>query len=75
MVFSVPGVAPDHVLACIDHGVHAVVGTTGWTAESLDRVRAALAGAPQLGVLVAPNFALGAVLMMRFSRRTSSPSR
>jgi 4-hydroxy-tetrahydrodipicolinate reductase len=67
VVFSVPGVAPDHVLACIEHGVHAVVGTTGWTPESLDRVRAALAGAPRLGVLVAPNFALGAVLMMRFA--------
>jgi 4-hydroxy-tetrahydrodipicolinate reductase len=67
VVFSVPDVAPDHVLACVRHGVHAVVGTTGWTPERLDTVRAALAGAPGVGVLVAPNFALGAVLLMRFA--------
>jgi 4-hydroxy-tetrahydrodipicolinate reductase len=47
--------------------VHAVVGTTGWTTERLDRVREALDGAHGVGVLVAPNFALGAVLLMRFA--------
>ena len=36
VVFSVPAVALDHVLACVRHGVHAVVGTTGWTEERLD---------------------------------------
>jgi 4-hydroxy-tetrahydrodipicolinate reductase len=67
VVFSVPDVAVEHVLACVRHGVHAVVGTTGWTAEGLDQVRTALADAPGVGVLVAPNFALGAVLLMRFA--------
>jgi 4-hydroxy-tetrahydrodipicolinate reductase len=67
VVFSVPDVALDHVLACVRHGVHAVVGTTGWTPEKLDAVRAALEEAPGVGVLVAPNFALGAVLLMRFA--------
>ncbi|MGZ4603200.1 MAG: 4-hydroxy-tetrahydrodipicolinate reductase [Kineosporiaceae bacterium] len=67
VVFSVPAVALDHVLTCVRHGVHAVVGTTGWTPERLDAVRAALADAPGVGVLVAPNFALGAVLLMRFA--------
>jgi 4-hydroxy-tetrahydrodipicolinate reductase len=67
VVFSTPDVAVDHVLACVRLGVHAVVGTTGWTPERLDRVRAALDGAPGIGVLVAPNFALGAVLLMRFA--------
>ncbi len=67
VVFSVPDVAVEHVLACVRHGVHAVVGTTGWTAERLDQVRTALADAPGVGVLVAPNFALGAVLLMRFA--------
>ena len=67
VVFSTPDVAVDHVLACLRLGVHAVVGTTGWTAERLDRVRAALDGAAGVGVLVAPNFALGAVLLMRFA--------
>jgi 4-hydroxy-tetrahydrodipicolinate reductase len=67
VVFSTPDVAVDHVLACVRLGVHAVVGTTGWTSERLDRVRAALDGATGVGVLVAPNFALGAVLLMRFA--------
>jgi 4-hydroxy-tetrahydrodipicolinate reductase len=67
VVFSVPEVALDHVLACVRHGVHAVVGTTGWTPERLDVVRAALDDRPGVGVLVAPNFALGAVLLMRFA--------
>ncbi|MFN8076955.1 MAG: 4-hydroxy-tetrahydrodipicolinate reductase [Kineosporiaceae bacterium] len=67
VVFSVPDVAVEHVLACVRHGVHAVVGTTGWSQDRLDQVRAALADAPGVGVLIAPNFALGAVLLMRFA--------
>jgi 4-hydroxy-tetrahydrodipicolinate reductase len=66
VVFSTPDVVVDHVLACVRMGVHAVVGTTGWNPERLDRVRAALDG-EAVAVLVAPNFALGAVLLMRFA--------
>jgi len=67
VVFSTPDAAEQHVLTCVSRGVHAVVGTTGWTAAALDRVQAALRPAPGVGVLVAPNFALGAVLLMRFA--------
>jgi 4-hydroxy-tetrahydrodipicolinate reductase len=67
VVFSVPDVAVEHTLACVGAGVHAVVGTTGWTADRLAAVESALVGAPGVGVLVAPNFALGAVLLMRFA--------
>jgi len=67
VVFSVPDVVVEHTVACVRAGVHAVVGTTGWTEDRLDAVRAALAQAPRVGVLVAPNFALGAVLLMRFA--------
>lgn len=67
VVFSVPDAAPAHVSACIRAGVHAVVGTTGWTPQRLDAVRADLEAHPEVGVLVAPNFALGAVLLMRFA--------
>jgi len=67
VVFSVPDVALDHVLSCVRHGVHAVVGTTGWTPGRLDAVREELTVAPDVGVLVAPNFAVGAVLLMRFA--------
>ncbi|MBL8930254.1 MAG: 4-hydroxy-tetrahydrodipicolinate reductase [Kineosporiaceae bacterium] len=68
VVFSVPDVGLEHVRACIRAGVHAVVGTTGWNAERLDAVRAELEFAAGVGVLVAPNFALGAVLLMRFAQ-------
>jgi 4-hydroxy-tetrahydrodipicolinate reductase len=67
VVFSVPDVVLEHTLACIRHGVHAVIGTTGWDETKLDAVRQALAEAPGVGVLVAPNFALGAVLLMKFA--------
>lgn len=72
VVFSVPDVAVEHTVACVRAGVHAVVGTTGWTAERLAEVRAALDAAPGVGVLVAPNFALGAVLLMRFAAAASA---
>jgi 4-hydroxy-tetrahydrodipicolinate reductase len=62
---------PDAVLTnvefCIAHGIHAVVGTSGLDAPRLAQLRDRLAAAPTVGVLVAPNFALGAVLMMRFA--------
>ncbi len=69
--FTVPAVAEANVRSLVAQGVHAVVGTTGWTAESLARVEADLAGRPGVGVLVAPNFALGAVLAMAFAARAA----
>lgn len=62
---------PDSVLEnlrfCVDNGIHAVVGTSGLGAAELDTVRSWLAERPEVGVLVAPNFAIGAVLSMRFA--------
>ncbi|TKR22246.1 4-hydroxy-tetrahydrodipicolinate reductase [Cellulomonas hominis] len=69
--FTVPAVAEANVRSLVAQGVHAVVGTTGWTAESLARVEGDLAGRPGVGVLVAPNFALGAVLAMAFAARAA----
>ena len=69
--FTVPSVAESNVRSLVAQGVHAVVGTTGWTAESLARVEADLAARPGVGVLVAPNFALGAVLAMAFAARAA----
>lgn len=71
VIFSVPATAPEHVLACLDAGVHAVVGTTGWSTQALDDVSAALASRPSLGVLIAPNFAIGALLLMRFAAQAA----
>lgn len=69
--FTVPGATLANVLHCVEQGVHAVVGTTGWTDESLGQVRAALAVHPKVGVLIAPNFAIGAVLTMRFAAQAA----
>ncbi|RMI33884.1 4-hydroxy-tetrahydrodipicolinate reductase [Streptomyces triticirhizae] len=66
---------PDSVLAnlefCVAHGIHGVVGTTGWTEERLAALRGWLSAAPQVGVLIAPNFGIGAVLTMRFARQAA----
>jgi 4-hydroxy-tetrahydrodipicolinate reductase len=69
--FSTPEATLANVLHCIRRGVHTVVGTTGWTEEKLDRVRWALDTSPGTGVLIAPNFSLGAVLMMRFAAQAA----
>jgi 4-hydroxy-tetrahydrodipicolinate reductase len=65
--FTHPDVVMDNLEFCISHGIHAVVGTTGFDAERLDRLRSWLADSEGTGVLVAPNFSIGAVLMMRFA--------
>ncbi|HXV52892.1 MAG TPA: 4-hydroxy-tetrahydrodipicolinate reductase [Solirubrobacterales bacterium] len=61
--FTVPEMALENVRACVDAGVHAVVGTTGFDLEQLREI----AEGGEANVFVAPNFAIGAVLMMRFA--------
>lgn len=65
--FTHPDVVMDNLEFCIDHGIHAVVGTTGFDDDRLAQVRGWLADSPETGVLVAPNFSIGAILMMRFA--------
>jgi 4-hydroxy-tetrahydrodipicolinate reductase len=65
--FTHPDVVMDNIRFAIDQGIHAVVGTTGFTEQRLNTIREWLADTPQLGVIVVPNFAIGAVLMMRFA--------
>jgi 4-hydroxy-tetrahydrodipicolinate reductase len=65
--FTHPDVVMDNLEFCVSHGIHAVVGTTGFDAERLDTLRGWLADSEGTGVLVAPNFSIGAVLMMRFA--------
>jgi len=69
--FTVPEVTEGNVHALLNLGLHVVVGTTGWTNESLGRLRIHLAQIPELGVLVAPNFALGAVLAMALAAKAA----
>jgi 4-hydroxy-tetrahydrodipicolinate reductase len=66
--FTHPDVVMDNIRFAIDQGIHAVVGTTGFTPERLDTVRTWLADAPSVGVLIAPNFGIGAVLSMKFAQ-------
>ncbi|GBQ04350.1 4-hydroxy-tetrahydrodipicolinate reductase [Streptomyces spongiicola] len=56
---------------CVRHGIHAVVGTTGWTDERLTHLRTSLAASPETGVLIAPNFSIGAVLTMKFAAQAA----
>ncbi|MFG3310124.1 4-hydroxy-tetrahydrodipicolinate reductase [Streptomyces wuyuanensis] len=56
---------------CVRHGIHAVVGTTGWTDERLAHLRTSLAASPETGVLIAPNFSIGAVLTMKFAAQAA----
>ncbi|MDQ4053100.1 MAG: 4-hydroxy-tetrahydrodipicolinate reductase [Actinomycetota bacterium] len=65
--FTNPDVVMDNLEFCIDHGIHAVVGTTGFDEGRLDILRGWLESTPATGVLVAPNFSIGAILMMRFA--------
>ncbi len=69
--FTQPDVVMDNLKFLRDTGIHAVVGTTGFTDERLDRVRDWLSAKPGVGVLIAPNFAIGAVLCMQFARQAA----
>jgi 4-hydroxy-tetrahydrodipicolinate reductase len=69
--FTHPDVVLGNVELYVRHGIHAVVGTTGWDEQRYDRVREWLRASPGTGVLVAPNFAIGAVLMIRFAAQAA----
>lgn len=69
--FTIPDATEANVHALIDAGVHAVVGTTGWSPEALARVEDHLARAHATGVVIAPNFALSAVLAMAFAAQAA----
>ena len=69
--FTHPDVVMDNLKFLIDKGIHAVVGTTGFTEQRLDQVRGWLDGSPGTGVLIAPNFAIGAVLSMHFAQKAA----
>ncbi len=66
---------PDSVMAnlefLITHGIHGVVGTTGFDEARIAHVKKSLAANPKVGLLIAPNFAIGAVLMMEFAEKAA----
>jgi 4-hydroxy-tetrahydrodipicolinate reductase len=68
---TVPDSTEDNVRFAVEHGIHAVVGTTGWDAARLSSLETTLAANPGTGVLIAPNFALGSVLASAFAAKAS----
>jgi 4-hydroxy-tetrahydrodipicolinate reductase len=64
--FTHPSAVMANIRWCLSHGVHAVVGTTGISPDDVDEIRA-LADGADANVVIAPNFALGAVLLLRFA--------
>ena len=69
--FSHPDVVMDHIRFCLDQNIHVIAGTSGFTEERLETLRQWLAAKPDLGVMVVPNFAIGAVLTARFAREAA----
>ncbi|WP_409426482.1 4-hydroxy-tetrahydrodipicolinate reductase [Mycobacterium sp. SMC-11] len=69
--FTHPDVVMDNLKFLIDNGIHAVVGTTGFTEERLAQVRSWIEAKPGSAVLIAPNFAIGAVLSMHFATQAA----
>ena len=69
--FTHPDVVMDNLKFLIGNGIHAVIGTTGFTDVRIEQVRYWLAASPATGVLIAPNFAIGAVLSMHFAQKAA----
>ena len=69
--FTRPDVVMDNIRFCIDNNIHCVVGTTGFDEQKLATVAEWLEPKPELGVVIAPNFGIGAVLLMRFAQEAA----
>jgi 4-hydroxy-tetrahydrodipicolinate reductase len=69
--FTRPDVVMDNIRFCIDQNIHCVVGTTGFDETKLATIAQWLEPKPDLGVVIAPNFGIGAVLLMRFAQEAA----
>ncbi|MGY1825192.1 MULTISPECIES: 4-hydroxy-tetrahydrodipicolinate reductase [unclassified Blastococcus] len=69
--FTRPDVVMDNIRFCIDNNIHCVVGTTGFDEARLATVAEWLEPKPELGVVIAPNFGIGAILLMRFAQEAA----
>ncbi|MEV5413647.1 4-hydroxy-tetrahydrodipicolinate reductase [Thermopolyspora sp. NPDC052614] len=69
--FTHPDVVMDNLHWCVSQGIHAVVGTTGFDAGRLETIRGWLEEKGGVNVLIAPNFGIGAVLMMHFAQQAA----
>ncbi|QFG25572.1 4-hydroxy-tetrahydrodipicolinate reductase [Actinomadura sp. WMMB 499] len=69
--FTRPDAVMDNLRWCVEHGLHAVVGTSGFEASRFDTVRSWLTDGSAGNVVIAPNFGIGAVLMMHFAQKAA----
>lgn len=69
--FTTPNAVMGNLEFCINNGISAIVGTTGFDDARLEQVRDWLEGKDNVGVLIAPNFAISAVLTMVFSKQAA----
>ena len=69
--FTPPDAVMDNIRFCVEHDIHAVVGTTGIGPQGLDGIGAWLEGHPAVGVIVAPNFSIGAVVGQRLAEEAA----
>src|SRR5699024_6592404 len=66
---TVPDVSQDVATFAVKHGLHTVIGTSGWTEDKRHELQNLLNDHPQTGVIIAPNFSIGSVLATRFAAR------
>lgn len=69
--FTTPDVVMEHLDWLIHNGVHCVVGTTGFTEERIAKVQQWSSERPETGILIAPNFSIGAILMTRLAAQAA----
>lgn len=69
--FTTPGSVMENLEFLITHNIHAVIGTTGFDDARMATLKSLSAAHPQVGILIAPNFAIGAVLMMEFAAKAA----
>lgn len=69
--FTTPDVVMGNLEFLVKNNIHAVVGTTGFSNDRIEQINIWLAGNPKAGILIAPNFAIGAVLMMEFAEKAA----
>jgi 4-hydroxy-tetrahydrodipicolinate reductase len=69
--FTHPGAVMDNLRWCVKHGLNTVVGTSGFAQDRLAQVRSWTDSAPDVRVLIVPNFSVGAVLMLSFAAQAA----
>lgn len=70
--FTHPDSVMKNIEYAINNGIHVVVGTTGIDSQRMDVIKSLLAKNPKVGAIIAPNFGLGAVLMMQFAAKAAT---